>query len=164
MGRILLPGRVIHDWHPFGVMSVDKILAHSSDVGAIKVALQLGSAALLRNDSHLRDRPADGHRIAWRKSWLAAAARKLVGQFDWIAGDGAGSERHPHPDHFRDLGDCERRNALPAAHRSRHARRPDASPARRRGTPPGDRPEDGRGDARHDGRRGPRRHRESRRS
>ena len=43
MGRILLPGRVIHDWHPFGVMSVDKILVHSSDVGAIKVALQLGS-------------------------------------------------------------------------------------------------------------------------
>jgi cell division protein FtsI (penicillin-binding protein 3) len=43
MGRIQLPGRVIHDWHPFGVMSVEKILAHSSDVGAIKVALQLGS-------------------------------------------------------------------------------------------------------------------------
>jgi cell division protein FtsI (penicillin-binding protein 3) len=43
MGKILLPGRVIHDWHPFGVMSVDKILVHSSDVGAIKVALQLGS-------------------------------------------------------------------------------------------------------------------------
>ena len=44
MGKILLPGRVIHDWHPFGVMSVDKILVHSSDVGAIKVALQLGSS------------------------------------------------------------------------------------------------------------------------
>ena len=43
MGKILLPGRVIHDWHPFGVMSVDKILVHSSDVGAIKVGLQLGS-------------------------------------------------------------------------------------------------------------------------
>jgi cell division protein FtsI (penicillin-binding protein 3) len=43
MGKIVLPGRVIHDWHPFGVMSVDKILVHSSDVGAIKVALQLGS-------------------------------------------------------------------------------------------------------------------------
>ncbi|MGD0962286.1 MAG: penicillin-binding transpeptidase domain-containing protein [Candidatus Acidiferrales bacterium] len=43
MGKILLPGRVIHDWRPFGVMSVDKILVHSSDVGAIKVALQLGA-------------------------------------------------------------------------------------------------------------------------
>jgi cell division protein FtsI/penicillin-binding protein 2 len=43
MGRILVAGRLIHDWHPFGVMSVEKILVHSSDVGAIKVALQLGA-------------------------------------------------------------------------------------------------------------------------
>jgi cell division protein FtsI (penicillin-binding protein 3) len=43
MGKIQLPGRVIHDWHPFGVLTVEKILAHSSDVGAIKVALQLGA-------------------------------------------------------------------------------------------------------------------------
>ena len=43
MGRILVAGRLIHDWHPFGVLSVDKILVHSSDVGAIKVALQLGA-------------------------------------------------------------------------------------------------------------------------
>ncbi len=41
--RFSCPGGVIHDWHPFGVLSVDKILAHSSDVGAIKVALQLGA-------------------------------------------------------------------------------------------------------------------------
>ena len=43
MGRILVAGRLIHDWHRFGVLSVDKILVHSSDVGAIKVALQLGA-------------------------------------------------------------------------------------------------------------------------
>jgi cell division protein FtsI (penicillin-binding protein 3) len=43
MGRIVVAGRLIHDWHPFGVLTVDKILMHSSDVGAIKVALQLGS-------------------------------------------------------------------------------------------------------------------------
>ena len=43
MGKILVAGRLIHDWHPFGVLSVDKILVHSSDVGAIKVALQLGA-------------------------------------------------------------------------------------------------------------------------
>ena len=43
MGKIQLPGRVIHDWHPFGVLTVEKILAHSSDVWAIKVALQLGA-------------------------------------------------------------------------------------------------------------------------
>ena len=43
MGKILVAGRVIHDWHPFGVLSVQQILEQSSDVGAIKVALKLGA-------------------------------------------------------------------------------------------------------------------------
>ena len=38
-----MAGRLIHDWHRFGVLTVDKILVNSSDVGAIKVALQLGA-------------------------------------------------------------------------------------------------------------------------
>jgi cell division protein FtsI (penicillin-binding protein 3) len=42
MGSIVINGRRIHDWHPFGVMPVSDILAHSSDVGAIKIALRLG--------------------------------------------------------------------------------------------------------------------------
>jgi cell division protein FtsI (penicillin-binding protein 3) len=42
MGKILVAGRLIHDWHPFGVLTVRGILANSSDVGAIKVALRLG--------------------------------------------------------------------------------------------------------------------------
>jgi cell division protein FtsI (penicillin-binding protein 3) len=43
MGQIMVAGRVIHDWKKFGVLSVREILEHSSDVGAIKVALQLGA-------------------------------------------------------------------------------------------------------------------------
>src|SRR5580692_2022289 len=43
MGKIFVAGRLIHDWHPFGMLTVEKILTHSSDVGAIKVALQLGA-------------------------------------------------------------------------------------------------------------------------
>jgi cell division protein FtsI (penicillin-binding protein 3) len=43
MGSILVGGRVIHDWHRFGVLGVRGILANSSDVGAIKVALRLGA-------------------------------------------------------------------------------------------------------------------------
>ena len=43
MGTILVAGRLIHDWHPFGVLSVRDVLAHSSDVGSIKVALNLGA-------------------------------------------------------------------------------------------------------------------------
>ncbi len=43
MGSILVAGRLIHDWHPFGQLTVAGILAHSSDVGAIKIALRLGA-------------------------------------------------------------------------------------------------------------------------
>jgi cell division protein FtsI (penicillin-binding protein 3) len=43
MGSIVVAGRLIHDWHPFGILSVRDILANSSDVGSIKVALQLGA-------------------------------------------------------------------------------------------------------------------------
>jgi cell division protein FtsI (penicillin-binding protein 3) len=42
MGQIMVGGRLIHDWKKFGVLSVREILEHSSDVGAIKVALRLG--------------------------------------------------------------------------------------------------------------------------
>jgi cell division protein FtsI (penicillin-binding protein 3) len=44
MGKIVVAGRLIHDWHPFGMLTVAGILAHSSDVGTIKVALKLGAA------------------------------------------------------------------------------------------------------------------------
>ena len=48
MGQILVGGRVIHDWKKFGILSVRQILAHSSDVGAIKIALQLGAPKFYR--------------------------------------------------------------------------------------------------------------------
>ncbi|MDE3135786.1 MAG: transpeptidase family protein [Acidobacteriota bacterium] len=44
MGHILLAGRLIHDWHPFGLLTVGEVLMHSSDVGAIKIALKEGDA------------------------------------------------------------------------------------------------------------------------
>ncbi|MBZ5695762.1 MAG: PASTA domain-containing protein [Acidobacteriia bacterium] len=43
MGQILVAGRLIHDWKKFGVLSVRGVLEHSSDVGAIKIALRLGA-------------------------------------------------------------------------------------------------------------------------
>jgi cell division protein FtsI (penicillin-binding protein 3) len=43
MGKINVAGRVIHDWKPFGTLSVAGVLANSSDVGAIKIALRLGA-------------------------------------------------------------------------------------------------------------------------
>ncbi len=43
MGSIVVAGRLIHDWHPFGVLTVEQILVRSSDVGSIKIALRLGA-------------------------------------------------------------------------------------------------------------------------
>lgn len=44
MGSIVVNGRRIHDWKPYGNLSVSDVLARSSDVGAIKIALRLGDA------------------------------------------------------------------------------------------------------------------------
>ena len=43
MGSIVVAGRLIHDWHPFGSLTMEQILIHSSDVGSIKIALRLGA-------------------------------------------------------------------------------------------------------------------------
>jgi cell division protein FtsI (penicillin-binding protein 3) len=48
MGSIVINGRRIHDWKRFGALSVADILAHSSDVGAIKIALRLGDERLYK--------------------------------------------------------------------------------------------------------------------
>ena len=48
MGSIVINGRRIHDWKPYGVLSVSDILAKSSDVGAIKIALRLGDERLYK--------------------------------------------------------------------------------------------------------------------
>ena len=48
MGSIVINGRRIHDWKKFGALSVSDILAHSSDVGAIKIALRLGDERLYK--------------------------------------------------------------------------------------------------------------------
>jgi cell division protein FtsI (penicillin-binding protein 3) len=42
-GSIYFNGRRIHDHKPFGILNVGEILAKSSDVGAIKIAVQVGS-------------------------------------------------------------------------------------------------------------------------
>lgn len=43
MGSIVVAGRLIHDHKPFGLLTVEQILEHSSDVGSIKIALRLGA-------------------------------------------------------------------------------------------------------------------------
>ena len=42
MGSIVIANHLIHDHKPFGLLTVTKIIADSSDVGAIKLGLRLG--------------------------------------------------------------------------------------------------------------------------
>ncbi|HKW18539.1 MAG TPA: penicillin-binding protein [Terriglobales bacterium] len=51
-GSIVLFGHRIHDWHPWGVMPVSDVLAWSSDVGAIKIALRMGDDRMYK---YIRD-------------------------------------------------------------------------------------------------------------
>jgi cell division protein FtsI (penicillin-binding protein 3) len=51
MGSIVVNGLRIHDHHPYAGLTVQQVLEHSSDVGAIKIALRLGEE---RFDRYIR--------------------------------------------------------------------------------------------------------------
>jgi cell division protein FtsI (penicillin-binding protein 3) len=51
MGSIVVNGLRIHDHNPYGGLTVAQVLEHSSDVGAIKIALRLGEE---RFDRYIR--------------------------------------------------------------------------------------------------------------
>ncbi|MDQ2856598.1 MAG: transpeptidase family protein, partial [Acidobacteriota bacterium] len=46
MGSITVAKRVIHDHHPFGLLTVAEALAKSSNVGAIKLGLRVGDSSM----------------------------------------------------------------------------------------------------------------------
>jgi len=46
MGQITVAGRLIHDHHPFGVLTIADALAQSSNVGAIKLGLLVGDESM----------------------------------------------------------------------------------------------------------------------
>ena len=41
-GKWLFAGKILHDHHPYGMLSVSQIIEHSSNIGAAKLAVQLG--------------------------------------------------------------------------------------------------------------------------
>src|SRR5947208_16313115 len=46
MGSITIAKRIIHDHHPFGLLTVSEALAKSSNVGAIKLGLKVGDSSM----------------------------------------------------------------------------------------------------------------------
>jgi cell division protein FtsI (penicillin-binding protein 3) len=80
---------VIHDWHPFGVLTVAQILAHSSDVGSIKVALRVGAPNLYQTARRFGigqltgvDLPGENHGLFRRvEDWSANSIGSIaIGQ------------------------------------------------------------------------------------
>ncbi len=45
-GRFYYAGRILHDHHPYGMLTVEKIITKSSNIGAAKVAMRLGAPRL----------------------------------------------------------------------------------------------------------------------
>ncbi|MCX7885650.1 MAG: penicillin-binding protein 2 [Verrucomicrobiae bacterium] len=45
-GAFLYAGRILHDAHPYGPLTVEQILYKSSNIGAAKIALKMGAARL----------------------------------------------------------------------------------------------------------------------
>jgi cell division protein FtsI (penicillin-binding protein 3) len=46
MGAITVAGRVVHDHHPFGSLTISEALAKSSNVGAIKLGIRVGDDSM----------------------------------------------------------------------------------------------------------------------
>ena len=46
MGAITIAGRVVHDHHPFGSLTIAEALAKSSNVGAIKLGIRVGDESM----------------------------------------------------------------------------------------------------------------------
>lgn len=45
-GRFAFGGRILHDHHPYGVISVERIITKSSNIGSAKIGMKLGEARL----------------------------------------------------------------------------------------------------------------------
>jgi cell division protein FtsI (penicillin-binding protein 3) len=89
MGSIQLAGRLIHDWHPFGFLTVARILEMSSDVGSIKIALRVGAQNLYQTAHRFGigqltgiDLPGENHGLFRRvEDWSANSIGSIaIGQ------------------------------------------------------------------------------------
>ncbi len=79
MGHIVLAGHVIHDWHPFGLLTVGQVLMNSSDVGAIKIALKEGDATFYRYMRAYGFGSKTGIQLPWESPGLLRPPSKWSG-------------------------------------------------------------------------------------
>ena len=97
-GKIVLAGHTIHDDKPHYVLSLTDMVAESSDVGTIKLAIRLGRGPSLSLHPCLRLRFQNRRGLAWRGTGSAAAPQSLVEDFYRRDVHWAGSRGDPTPD------------------------------------------------------------------
>ena len=126
-GKVYVAGHRIRDHKPFGLLTVSEILAQSSDVGAIKIALRLGAPKFYE---YIRafgfgqptgvDLPGESRGMLRRlENWSAVSIGSIsMGQEVGVT---------PHSDGHSGVRDRQRRNALQASRRCGAMRRGDTS-------------------------------------
>ena len=78
MGTITLFRDIrVHDHKRYGMLTFAQVIAHSSNVGVIRVAQRIDQPAVLRHYPRLRLRPPDGDRPARRERRHPASGRAL---------------------------------------------------------------------------------------
>ena len=114
MGSIVVFGRKIHDWKPFGLLTVKQIMENSSDVGAIKIALRLGDERFADHIERMGFGKPGKYRSAWRGARHRKAGIPLDQEFHRFDRDGTGSHRHAVADRSDGFGCRQWRNSVSA--------------------------------------------------
>ena len=122
MGSIVYNGMRIRDSRPHGLLPVWGVLAESSDVGAIKIALRLGEDRFYKYIRAYRIRPADRNRVARRDARADQAGQPLVEGFDCGDFDGPGDRNFADSAGGADFHVRQRWRVGGAAHRRGHSR------------------------------------------
>ena len=78
MGSITVAGRVIHDHHSFGTLTISEALAKSSNVAAIKLALRVGNDTMYDYITRFGFGSRTGNRTTGRDSWPVTPGKPLA--------------------------------------------------------------------------------------
>ena len=134
--QIQVADRVIKEAHGTGgLLTVSRILAQSSNVGAVKIGLRLGAQRFDQLGAQVRLRATDRRAAAGRVARHRAAGEGLLGIVDGEPADRPGPRGHADPDGGRLRGDRQRRRVGEAAAGAGRRARPKAGgscPAARR--------------------------------
>ncbi len=107
MGSIVSIGMRIRDSKPHGLLPVSGILAESSDVGAIKIALRLGEERFYKYIRAFGFGQQTGIELPGETRGLDQAAESLVEGFDWRDLHGAGNRNYPTSTHCYGFHHCQ---------------------------------------------------------